>query len=76
MKLQAPKLITFWIAVALGVLGIIGYFAFPAYAFWLVLVGLILLALGNLLKGLTSPTRAGWPCHGWPRLQTACPSMQ
>jgi hypothetical protein len=52
MKLSEPKIITFWIAVILGVLGIIAYFAFPAFAFWLVLAGLVVLALGNLLKGL------------------------
>ena len=52
MNLSEPKTITFWVAVGLGVLGIIAYFAFPAYAFWLVLLGLIVLVLGNLLKGL------------------------
>jgi hypothetical protein len=52
MKLSEPKIITFWIAVILGVLGIVAYFAFPAYAFWLVLVGLIVLVLGNMMKGM------------------------
>jgi hypothetical protein len=52
MKLSEPKVITFWVAVILGVLGIIGYFLFPTYAFWLVLAGLVVLVLGNLLKGL------------------------
>jgi hypothetical protein len=37
--------------VILGVLGVIAY-AFPAFAFWLVLAGLVVLALGNLRKGL------------------------
>jgi hypothetical protein len=54
MKLSEPKVITFWIAVLLGLIGVIAYFlpALNLYAFWLVLVGLIILVLGNLLKGL------------------------
>jgi hypothetical protein len=52
MKLSEPKTITFWIAVILGVLGVVAYFAFNSYAFWLVLIGLIVLVLGNLMKGL------------------------
>ena len=54
MKLSEPKVITFWIAVLLGLIGVIAYFlpALNLYAFWLVLVGLIVLVLGNLLKGL------------------------
>jgi hypothetical protein len=54
MQLSEPKVITFLIAVALGVLGVIFFFipSVATYAFWLVLVGLIVLALGNLLKGL------------------------
>jgi hypothetical protein len=54
MKLSEPKVITWWIAVILGVLGIVAFFvaSISAYAFWLVLVGLVVLVLGNLLKGL------------------------
>lgn len=56
MKLSEPKVITFWISVALAVLGLLasqGLFAgLAAYAFWLVVAGFILLALGNLIKGL------------------------
>ena len=54
MKLSAPKNITFWIAVVLAVLGLLGFLfiAFlEPYAFWLVLVGFVVLALGNLLEG-------------------------
>jgi len=54
MNLSEPKAITFWIAVILGVLGLIFFFvpAVATYAFWLVLVGLIVLVLGNLMKGM------------------------
>lgn len=54
MKLNEPKVITFLIAVVLAVVGLIFFFvpAVAAYAFWLVLVAFVLLALGNLLKGL------------------------
>ena len=47
MKLNSPKNVTFYIAVLLGLLGLLG-----GYAFWLAFVGLVLLALGNLLSGL------------------------
>jgi threonine/homoserine/homoserine lactone efflux protein len=56
MKLSAPKVVTFWIAVALVVLGILasqGVLAgLAAYAFWLVVVGFVVLALGVLMKGM------------------------
>jgi len=56
MKLTEPKVITFWISVILGVLGILGTLTSIPFvsdnAFWFVAVGFILLALGNLLKGL------------------------
>ncbi|MFC1936842.1 hypothetical protein ACFLYP_04170 [Chloroflexota bacterium] len=56
MKLNRPKNITFWIAVALAVLGILGsqgmISGLSSYAFMLVVAGFVLLALGNLLKGL------------------------
>lgn len=54
MKLNEPKVITFWIAVLLAVLGLIAFFVpdFKEYAFWFELVGFVILALGNLLKGV------------------------
>ncbi|MEW6240361.1 MAG: hypothetical protein AB1564_06085 [Chloroflexota bacterium] len=57
MKLTPPKAITFWIAVVLGLLGLLGGAGLvPAlggvYAFWLVFAGFVLLALGLLVKGL------------------------
>jgi hypothetical protein len=56
MKLSAPKNITWWIAVVLGGLGILGSFiSLPfvsANAFWFVAVGFVLLALATCLKAL------------------------
>ncbi|MHB0988305.1 MAG: hypothetical protein ACYC3P_06530 [Bellilinea sp.] len=57
MKLSAPKNITWWIAVILGALGLLGYtdvlsFITAANAFWLVLAGFVLLVLATLLKDL------------------------
>jgi hypothetical protein len=58
MKLTPPKVITFIIAVILVVLGLIGKLA-PSTpilgannSFWFVFAGFVLLALGNLFKGL------------------------
>jgi hypothetical protein len=56
MKLSAPKNVTWWIAVVLGVLGILGNFVsipfVSDYSFWLVVVGFVLLALATYLKDL------------------------
>ena len=58
MKLNAPKQLTWLIAVILGVLGLICFFPFAApivffstQAFWLTFAGFALLALGCYLKG-------------------------
>ena len=56
MRLNAPKSITFWIAVILAACGFIANFiAIPilsVLSFWLLVAGFVLLALGNTLKGL------------------------
>jgi len=56
MKLTPPKQITFWIAVVLGFLGLLGFLgavaALAPFAFWLVFIGLALLAIALLVKGL------------------------
>lgn len=56
MKLNAPKVITWWIAVIIGVLGILGTLVsipvVSGLAFWFVAVAFVLLALGCFLKGL------------------------
>jgi hypothetical protein len=56
MRLNAPKSITFWISVILAAVGFIAYFLLPSLvptmiSFLLVVIGFILLALGNTLKG-------------------------
>ncbi len=56
MNLTPPTTVVFWICVVLGLLGLlgaIGVLAFAApYAFWLVFVGLALLIVALLVKGL------------------------
>ena len=56
MKLNAPKKITWIIAVVIGVVGIIAKFVtiplLSVYAFWLVVIAFVLLALATYLKGL------------------------
>jgi len=56
LKLSEPKVVTFAIAVLLALLGLIGVIAKVAvldqYAFVLVAAAFVLLALGNLFKGL------------------------
>ena len=56
LKLTEPKVVTFWIAVLLVLLGVLASEGIIAglviYAFWLVVAGFVLLALGNLVKDL------------------------
>jgi len=56
MKLTPPKEITFWIAVVLGLLGLLSFMgvftALPIEAFWLAFLGFALLVFGLLVKGL------------------------
>lgn len=55
MRLSAPKTITWWIAVILGVLGLLGSFGLPVvggFAFWLAFLGFALLALATAMDGL------------------------
>jgi endonuclease/exonuclease/phosphatase (EEP) superfamily protein YafD len=58
VKIRAPKSSTWLISVILAVLGILLYLGIlkipvlAPYNFWLVAVAFILLALGNILKGL------------------------
>lgn len=56
MANNAPKNVTWLIAVILGALGIIGHFVdIPVateYQYWLVAAGFVILALATKLKGL------------------------
>jgi Na+-translocating ferredoxin:NAD+ oxidoreductase RnfD subunit len=56
MKLTPPKVVTWWVAVILGVLAILGNQGIVAglgqYAFWLAIAGLALLAIATLVKDL------------------------
>lgn len=56
MKLSAPKQITFWIAVAVAVVGIVASLVtipvLSGFAFWIVVVAFVLLALGCFINGL------------------------
>ncbi len=56
MNLSAPKQVTFWIAVVLAVLGILAQLitipVLSGFAFWLVVIAFIVLAIGNLAEGI------------------------
>jgi threonine/homoserine/homoserine lactone efflux protein len=56
MKLSEPKVITWWIAVAFGVVGILAHLVtipvLSPYAFWLVAIGFVILAVATYLKDL------------------------
>jgi hypothetical protein len=56
MKLTPPKVITWWIALILGVLALLGHFgtiaALSPYAFFLAIAGLALMLLATLIKNL------------------------
>jgi hypothetical protein len=57
MKLSAPKTITFIVGVVLGVLALIFQYVTAlnlsgTLAFWTAIVAVVVLVLGNLIKGL------------------------
>jgi hypothetical protein len=56
MQLNAPKQITWWVAVVIGVLGLVGALVtvpfLSDYAIWLVLIGWLLLVLATFLPNL------------------------
>jgi hypothetical protein len=56
LKLTAPKEITWWIAVIVGVLGILGHFItipfVSANDFWFVAVAFVVLAVATYVKDL------------------------
>jgi hypothetical protein len=59
MKLSAPKVITWWIALIIGVVGVVLHLFLPALVavpfglgFWLVVVAFVLLVVATAMKGL------------------------
>ena len=56
MKITAPKQITFWISIAIGVLALLSKLGtltvLPIEAFWLLFIGFALLVIALLVKGL------------------------
>ncbi|MCB9434786.1 MAG: hypothetical protein H6668_22725 [Ardenticatenaceae bacterium] len=56
MNLNAPKNTTFYVAVVLAVLGLLGTIVtipvVTSMAFWFVVLGFVVLAAGNLVSGL------------------------
>ncbi len=55
MKLTPPKVITFWISIIIVVLGALMPTLIPSlggYSTIIIILGFVLLALGNLIKGL------------------------
>jgi hypothetical protein len=56
MKLTPPKVVTWWVALILGVLALLGHLntiaALSPYAFWLAMAGLALMLVAVLVKNL------------------------
>ena len=56
MNISAPKQVTFWVAVVLAVLGVLASLVsipvLSGFSFWLVVIGFVVLAAGNLVEGL------------------------
>jgi hypothetical protein len=56
MRLNAPSKMIFWISLVLAALGVVSTFVpipvVSAYAFWVVVVGYIVLAAGTVMKGM------------------------
>lgn len=56
MKTNAPKQVTWLIALIVGLLGLIGHFVnipyVTEYQYWLVVIAWAILVLANMMKGL------------------------
>lgn len=54
-RLSAPKVIVFWIAVILAVIGFLAFLGIIPIAastgFWALVIGFVILMLGNVLRG-------------------------
>jgi hypothetical protein len=55
MKLSPPKQITFWVAVVVALVGLLGALlkisVLETYGIWVLALGFVILALGNILEG-------------------------
>jgi hypothetical protein len=55
MSLSAPKNITFWVAVIVALIGLVGAVAkisvLETWGIWVLALGFVILALGNMLEG-------------------------
>lgn len=56
MKLSAPKNVTFYVALVLGLLGILGGLVplgfLTSFSFWLLVLGFVVLVAANLMPDL------------------------
>jgi hypothetical protein len=56
MQLSAPKQITFWIAVVVAVVGLLGALlkvsVLDTWGIWVLALGFVILAIGNLMEGM------------------------
>jgi hypothetical protein len=56
MKLSAPKQVTWWIALVVGVIGVLAHLVtipvLSGFAFWLVVVAFALLVVATFIKDL------------------------
>ena len=53
MKLSAPKNVTFYVAIVLAVIALIGFFvgSMSPFAPWILLIAFVILAAGNVMEG-------------------------
>ncbi|MBN1993897.1 MAG: hypothetical protein JW953_14450 [Anaerolineae bacterium] len=56
MKLSAPKQATWWVALVVGVIGILAFLVtipvLSGFAFWLVVIAFLILLLASFVPGL------------------------
>jgi hypothetical protein len=56
MKLSAPKQITFWVAVVVALIGLLGALlklsVLETWGIWVLALGFVILAVGNLMEGM------------------------
>ncbi len=56
MELSAPKQVTWWVALVIGVVGVLAHLVtipvLSGFAFWIVVVAFVLLLVATLIKDL------------------------